>query len=138
MQNLHWVINVSPLRTTAEVHHHDTAEDHEGSKNLLPTEGVHAKDDTDGGGDDGLHVGVHAHQCRTDALLTYRDKEVGDKGGTNNQECELTNIRWRQQGKVYIEKLNRREWQCHQRREEEYPLHKCNNRVFANQRFENA
>ena len=79
MKNVHLSINVSPLRTTAEVHHHDTTEDHEGCKNLLPTEGVHAETDTDGGGDDGLHVGIHADQGRTDALLPYRDKEIGDK-----------------------------------------------------------
>ena len=60
MKNVHLSINVSPLRTTAEIHHHDTTEDHEGGKNLLPTEGVHAQADADGGGDDGLHVGVHA------------------------------------------------------------------------------
>ena len=52
--------HILPLCTTAEVYHHDTTEDHEGGKNLLPTEGVHAEADADGGGDDGLHVGVHA------------------------------------------------------------------------------
>ena len=61
--------HILPLRTTAEVHHHDTAEDHEGGKHLLPTEGVHAQADADGGGDDGLHVGVHAHERRAYAWL---------------------------------------------------------------------
>lgn len=81
-----------PLRTTAEVHHHDTTEDHEGGKYLLPTKSVHAEADADGGGNDGLYVGVHADQGRTDTLLTYRDEEVGDKGGTNDEVSQLRKV----------------------------------------------
>ena len=46
-----------------------TAKDHCGGKDFLPTEGVHAYVDADDNGDDGLHVGIHAHECRAYALL---------------------------------------------------------------------
>ena len=58
----------------------------------MPTEGIHAKADADGGGNDGLHVGVHADQGRTDTLLTYRDEEIGDKGGANDEVSQLRNV----------------------------------------------
>lgn len=67
----------------------DASKYHCGGKDFLPTEGVHAYINAYGYGDDGLHVGVHAHKGRTDALLTYGDEEVGDKGGANDEVSQL-------------------------------------------------
>ena len=90
LQTTHLVINafLTPC-TTAEVYKHDSAEDHEGGQYLLPTEGVHSQADADGGGDDGLHVGVHAYQCGTDALLTNGDEEVSDESGAHDEVGQL-------------------------------------------------
>ena len=136
MKNVHLTINVSLLRTTAEVHHHDTAEDHEGGKNLLPTEGVHAETDTDGGGDDGLHVGIHADQGRTDALLPYRDKEIGDKSGTNDEISKLGKEGARESCIVDGSDLVSGKGKRHEGGEKEYPLHERDHWIARNERFE--
>ena len=125
-----------PLRTTAEVHHHDTTEDHEGSKNLLPTEGVHAETDADGGGDDGLHVGIHADQGRADALLSYRDEEIGDEGGADDEVSKLGEEGAREGGIVDGGYLVAGKGKRHEGGEKEYPLHKRDHRIAGYERFE--
>lgn len=130
------ISHILPLRTTAEVHHHDTAEDHEGGKHLLPTEGVHAEADADGGGDDGLHVGVHADQGRADTFLSYRDEEIGDKGGTDDEVSKLGEESAREGGIVDSGYLVAGKGKRHEGGEKEYPLHERDHRIACNERFE--
>ena len=125
-----------PLRTTAEVHHYDTTEDHEGGKNLLPTEGVHAEADADGGGDDGLHVGVHADQGGTNALLPYRDEEIGNEGGADDEVSKLREEGARKGGIVDRNYLVAGKGKRHKGGEKEYPLHERGHRITGNERFE--
>lgn len=66
-----------------------TAKDHCGGEDFLPTEGIHAYVDADDNGDDGLHVGVHAHKRWAYALLSNGNEQVGDKGGEDNEEREF-------------------------------------------------
>ena len=128
--------HILPLRTTAEVYHHDTTEDHEGGKNLLPTEGVHAEADADGGGDDGLHVGVHADQGRTDTLLSYRDEEIGDEGGADDEVSKLGEESAREGGIVDGGYLVTGKGKRHEGGEKKYPLHERDHRIAGNEGFE--
>ena len=70
----------------AEVYDKYTGKDSTGSQYFLPIEGVHACNDTDDCGNDGLYIRVHAYQGGADALLTYRDKEIGDKSSADDEE----------------------------------------------------
>ena len=58
----------------------------------MPSKGVHAEANADGGGNDGLHIGVHAHQGGAYALLTNGDKEVSDEGCTHNEVGKLKKV----------------------------------------------
>ncbi len=138
MQKVHLATNVLPLRTTAEVHHQDTAEDHEGGKHLLPTEGVHAEADADGGGNDGLHVGVHAHQRRSDALLTDGDEEVGDEGGADDEVSQFGKEGAREGGIVDGDNLMSGKGKRHEGGEKEYPFHERHHRIAGYEGFEDA
>lgn len=59
---------------------------HCGGKDFLPAEGVHAYVDAYGYGNDGLHIGVHAHERRAYALLANGNEQIGDEGGKDDEE----------------------------------------------------
>ena len=57
----------------------DSAEDHQGGKDFLPGQDIHADADAYNDRYDRLDIGVHAHQGRSDAFLTDRNKEICDE-----------------------------------------------------------
>lgn len=125
-----------PLCTTAKVHQHHTTEYHEGRQHLLPTERVHPHTNADGGGNDGLHIGVHAHQGRTDSLLPYRNKEIGNKCSTHNQVRQFEKKSIGECGVFERKYLTSCKWQGKECREQEYPLHERDHRIASDERFE--
>ena len=52
----------------------------------MPAEGVHAYVDAYGYGNDGLHIGVHTHECWAYALLANGNEQIGDEGGKDDEE----------------------------------------------------
>ena len=62
-----------------------TSEDHQGSKDLLPGQGVHADTDADYDGYDRLDITVHAHKGRSDAFLTEWYEKIGNECGAYNK-----------------------------------------------------
>ena len=89
----------------------------------MPTEGVHAEADADGGGNDGLHVRVHADQGWADALLSYRDEEIGDEGGADDEVSKLRKECAREGGIIDGGYLVAGKRKRHEGGEKEYPLH---------------
>lgn len=104
----------------------------------MPTEGIHAENDADGGGNDGLHVGVHAHKGRTDALLTYGDEEVGDKGGANDEVSQLRHVGGGEGAIIEGKDLLSCKRQGEKCGEKEYPLHERDHRIAGNQGLEQS
>ncbi len=126
------------LRTAAEVHHQDTAEDHQGGKHLLPTEGIHAEADADGGGNDGLHVGVHAYQRRADTFLPHGDEEVSDEGSADDEVSQFGKEGAREGGIVDGDNLMSGKGKRHEGGKKEYPLHERDHRIAGYEGFEEA
>lgn len=61
-------------------HQDHSADNQDGGEDFLPAEVVEADCDADDGGEDGLQVGVHAHEGGADALLAVGDEEIGEEG----------------------------------------------------------
>ena len=57
--------------------------------NLGDCKGVHTYIDAYYYSYDRLYIGVHSYERRAQQLLTYWNEEVGDKGGTYNQERQF-------------------------------------------------
>ena len=72
-------------RSTGSANKNNAANNKDRRKDLLPGEGIHACPDTYDGRNDGLEVGVHAHEGGPDELLAVRNEEVSHKGGEKNE-----------------------------------------------------
>ena len=116
----------------------DAADDEDGGEEFLPGEGVEADPDADGGGEDGLEVGVHADQGRAQAFLSERNQEVGNEGGEEDQVADFPADASRDGGEVGLQETPEREGQGQEQREEEHPLHEGHHVVLADQRAEKA
>ena len=76
-------------RCPALVDDPNAGEDQHHGNSLLPSEMVQTNDDADNGGDDGLHIVVHADQSGSQALLPDGDKEIRDKSGEEHHKSDL-------------------------------------------------
>ncbi len=101
----------------------DAGKDQEGGEEFLPGEDVETGDDAHDGGDDGLEIGIHAHQRGADALLAEWDEEVSDKGGEENEKSDFPEHVVRKRREIGRDQFPGGERQREQQREKEGPLH---------------
>ena len=69
-----------------------SAKDHDGGKNFLPCECVHAYAYADDYRDYWLGIAIHAYECRSDALLSDGYQEVGYECCAYNQICQFSQL----------------------------------------------
>ena len=105
---------------------------------LLPGKVVQTDDDADDGGDDGLHIIVHADQRGSQALLPDRDEEIGNESGKKHHERHLPQHAALNLAERYMGQALDVEGHGHQHGEQEHPLHKGDHVVFRDERAENA
>ena len=124
------------LRTSAIAHDDYSAEDHHGSGDLLPCQGVHAYADADDDGYDGLYIAVHAHEGWPDAFLTYWDEEICYECRADYQVGQFGELDMRNGSPVkrdyFFPGKRGRYCKC----KKEYPFHECNYMIFSYQRLE--
>ena len=116
----------------------DTRKDQHHGQSLLPGEVVQTDDDADDGGDDGLHVVVHADQSGSQALLPDGDEEIGDKSGEEHHVGYLPRYAGFYLSQRDVNQTLDVERQRHQHGEQEHPLHEGNHVVFRDERTEDA
>ena len=116
----------------------NTRKDQHHSQSLLPGEVIQTDDDADDGGDDGLHVVVHADQSGSQALLPDGDEEIGDKSGEEHHVGYLPRYAGFYLSQRDVNQTLDVERQRHQHGEQEHPLHEGDHVVFRDERTEDA
>ena len=105
---------------------------------LLPCEVVQTYDDADDGGDDGLHIVVHADQSGPQALLPDGDEEIRDEGGEKHHESHLPRHTTLNLSKRNVYQVFNIEGNGHQHGKQEHPLHEGDHIVFGDEWAEDA
>ena len=105
---------------------------------LLPSEVVQTNDDADDGGDDGLHIVVHADQSGSQALLPDGDEEIRDESGEKHHKSNLPRHTALNLSKRYEYQVFDIEGNGHQHGEQEHPLHESDHIVFRDEWAEDA
>lgn len=72
--------------TAAVTYEDNSGKDSDGREYFLPTKRIHSDINTDEYGDNGLYIGVHTDQSRTNTFLTEGNKKVGNERSTNDKE----------------------------------------------------
>ena len=78
---------------TALVDNPHAGEDENHGDDLVPVHRVETDGNADDGGDDWLHVVVHAHEGGTQTFLPDGDQEVGDEGREEHHVGNLPKYR---------------------------------------------
>ena len=99
---------------------------------------VQADDDADDGGDNGLHVVVHADQGRAQAFLSDGDEEISDESGEENHKSNLPRHAALYLSERYVYQVFDVKGYGHQHGKQEHPLHEGDHVVFRDERTENA
>ena len=76
----------------AAAHNKYSGKDHNGGKDFLPCEGVHAYANAYGGGYYGLHIAVHAYKGWPYPFLPKWDEEVAYAGCKDYQEAKFPEL----------------------------------------------
>ena len=90
------------------------------------------------GGNNGLHIIVHADRSGTDVFQCHRDKHECDERGSKQQIKECAHLRYvesfpMEYGDVlHVRETKRSECQCG---EQKHPFHHCHGRIVSGQRF---
>ena len=121
-----------------EIDQTDARENEDGGQHLQEREMIQAHRQGNHHGDDGLDVGVHAHHDRPQALLRDGNEEIGDEGGADHHVDDLPHHVHRHGRQVGGPERAEGEGECHQRGEEEHPLHEGDDGVLLNQRLKDA
>ena len=99
------MITAAPLsRRAAAADQDDAADDQHGRDAFLPGQLVLSDPNAHDGRDDGLEVGVHADQRRTDAFLAVGDQEVGDEGCEEDEIGDFPSHEGGDRGEIRCEK----------------------------------
>ncbi len=125
-------------RRTALVDDPNAGEDQHHGNSLLPCEVVQTDDDADDGGDDGLHVIVHADQGRPQAFLPDGDEEIRDEGCEKHHESHLPRHTTLNLSKRIVYQIFDIEGNGHKHGKQEHPLHEGDHIVFRDEWAENA
>ena len=99
---------------------------------------VQTDDDADDGGDDGLHIVVHANQSGSQAFLPDGDEEIRDESGKKHHERHLPQHAALHLSERNVYQVFDIEGNGHQHGEQEHPLHESDHIVFRDERAENA
>ena len=91
---------------------------------LLPSEVVQTNDNADNGGDDGLHIVVHADQRGSQAFLPDGDEEIRDESVEKHHKSDLPRHAALNLSKRYVYQVFDIEGHGHQHGKQEHPLHK--------------
>ena len=125
-------------RRPALVNDPNTREDQHHGNGFLPSEVVQTYDDADDGGDDGLHIVVHADQRGSQALLPDGDEEIRDESGEKHHKSDLPRHRALYLSERNVYQVFDIEGNGHQHGKQEHPLHESDRIVFRDERAENA